>query len=80
MGSRLSVVGGALKACIRPLGTYKVTRLPRVIFGALYVLVLVLTVLIALQKIGFGTGPIGPIVIVLLLAAADQTHPGRANI
>ena len=45
-------------------------RLPRVIFGTLYVLVLVMTVLIALKKIGFDTGPIGPVVIVLLLVAA----------
>ena len=45
-------------------------RLPRVIFGAMYVLVLVVTVLIALRKIGFDTGPIGPVVIVLVLVAA----------
>lgn len=45
-------------------------RLPRVIFGTMYVLVLVMTVLIALKKIGFDTGPIGPVVIVLLLVAA----------
>jgi small conductance mechanosensitive channel len=45
-------------------------RLPRVIFGTLYVLVLVMTVLIALKKIGFDTGAIGPVVIVLLLVAA----------
>ena len=45
-------------------------RLPRVIFGAMYVLVLIVTVLIALKKIGFDTGPIGPVVIVLVLVAA----------
>lgn len=45
-------------------------RLPRVIFGAMYVLVLVVTVLIALKKIGFDTGPIGPVAIVLVLVAA----------
>ena len=45
-------------------------RLPRVIFGALYVLVLVVTVLMALKKIGFDTGPIGPVIIVLVLVAA----------
>jgi len=45
-------------------------RLPRVIFGAMYVLVLVVTVLIALKKIGFDTGAIGPVAIVLVLVAA----------
>jgi small conductance mechanosensitive channel len=45
-------------------------RLPRVVFGAMYVLVLVVTVLIALKKIGFDTDPIGSIAIVLVLVAA----------
>jgi len=45
-------------------------RLPRVVFGAMYVLVLVVTVLIALKEIGFDTDPIGSIAIVLVLVAA----------
>lgn len=45
-------------------------RLPRVIFGALYVLVLVVTVLIALKRIGLDTSGFGPAIIVLVLVAA----------
>lgn len=45
-------------------------RLPRVVFGTLYVLVLVVTVLIALKRIGFDTSGVGPFIIVLVLTGA----------
>lgn len=45
-------------------------RLPRVAFGALYVLVLVITVLIALRRIGFDAGGVGQIVILLVLVGS----------
>jgi small conductance mechanosensitive channel len=45
-------------------------RLPRVIFGAMYLLVLVVTVLMALKKIGFDPAPIGPVILVLVLVGA----------
>ncbi|MEM6583410.1 MAG: mechanosensitive ion channel domain-containing protein [Pseudomonadota bacterium] len=45
-------------------------RLPRVIFGTLYLLVLVVTVLMALNKIGLDTGPFGPTIIILVIVGA----------
>ena len=45
-------------------------RMARVIFGTLYVLVLVVTILIALKRVGFDTGGAGQVVILLVLFAA----------
>lgn len=45
-------------------------RLPRVIFGTLYLLVLVVTLLMALNKIGLDTGPFGAVVIILVIVGA----------
>jgi small conductance mechanosensitive channel len=45
-------------------------RLARVVFGTLYVLVLVVTVLIALKRAGFDAGGAGQIVILLVLFGA----------
>lgn len=45
-------------------------RLQRVIFGAMYLLVLVMTVLIALRRIGLDTGGVGQIAILLVLVGA----------
>ena len=45
-------------------------RLLRVVFGAMYLLVLVMTVLIALRRIGLDTGGVGQIVILLVLVGA----------
>jgi small conductance mechanosensitive channel len=45
-------------------------RLARVVFGTLYVLVLVVTVLIALRRSGFDLGGVGQILILLVLVGA----------
>ncbi|MCB1675062.1 MAG: mechanosensitive ion channel [Pseudomonadales bacterium] len=49
-------------------------RLPRVIFGALYVLVLVVTVLIALKRAGFDTQGFGAAALVLVLVGASLLY------
>lgn len=46
------------------------TRLVRVVFGTLYVLVLVVTVLIALKRAGLETGGMGQVLVLLVLFAA----------
>ena len=49
-------------------------RLLRVIFGTLYVLVLVLVVLMALKRMGFETSAIGSLVLLAVMVAAVVTY------
>jgi small conductance mechanosensitive channel len=53
---------------IRPNGTY--SRVIKVVFGAVYAMILVLTILLAAEKLGFDTSGLAGIAILLVLIAA----------
>ncbi|MEP4486611.1 MAG: mechanosensitive ion channel domain-containing protein [Halioglobus sp.] len=53
---------------IRPNGTY--SRVIKVAFGAIYAMILVLTIMLAAEKIGFDTSGLAGIAILLVMVAA----------
>lgn len=53
---------------IRPNGTY--SRVIKVAFGAIYAMILVLTILLAAEKIGFDTSGLAGVAILLVMVAA----------
>lgn len=53
---------------VRPNGTY--SRVIKVVFGAIYAMILLLTILLAAEKIGFDTSGLAGIAILLVMVAS----------